>query len=137
MAREGSHQRVASWDMADASTCFHHDLTISREVFCSAQWFKCKAVVHSITSSARARIDGGMVKPSDFAVLRLMSRSSRVDHSTGNSAASRRRESGQRSSRVAGVSRCCWRAIAHQSTDMLVSDGAIGLGPKRRPMCAG
>ena len=34
--------------------------------------------VYSITSSARARIDGGMVRPSAFAVFMLMTRSNLV-----------------------------------------------------------
>ena len=32
----------------------------------------CRTVAHSITSSARARIDGGTVRPSALAVLRLI-----------------------------------------------------------------
>src|SRR4029079_14875618 len=42
---------------------------------------------HSITSSARARNDSGIVRPSAFAVLRLMIKSNRVDCSTGISPA--------------------------------------------------
>ena len=38
---------------------------------------------YSITSSARARIDGGMLRPSAFAVLRLMTNSNVVGCSTG------------------------------------------------------
>src|SRR5829696_9409326 len=41
---------------------------------------------HSITSSARARKVGGMVRPSPRAVLRLMRNSNRVGCSTGKSA---------------------------------------------------
>jgi MFS family permease len=44
------------------------------------------APLHSITSSARARIDGGMVRPSAFAVFRLMTSSNVVGCSTGSSA---------------------------------------------------
>ena len=43
------------------------------------------ASAHSMTSSARARIDGGTVRPSAFAVLRLMISSMRVDWTTGSS----------------------------------------------------
>src|SRR5262245_44831432 len=43
-------------------------------------------VGHSITSSARASSDGGIVRPSAFAVLRLMTRSNFVGCSTGKSA---------------------------------------------------
>jgi hypothetical protein len=42
--------------------------------------------VHSITSSARSRIDGGTVKPSALAVLRLMNISNLVGCTTGKSA---------------------------------------------------
>ena len=41
---------------------------------------------HSITSSARSRIDWGMVRPSAFAVLRLITSSNLVGCSTGRSA---------------------------------------------------
>src|SRR5262249_62270668 len=41
---------------------------------------------HWITSSARASTDGGMVRPSAFAVLRLMTSSNLVACSTGGSA---------------------------------------------------
>src|SRR5262249_52477556 len=41
---------------------------------------------HSMTSSARARIDGGTVRPSNCAVLRLTTSSNRVGCSTGRSA---------------------------------------------------
>src|SRR4029077_3960326 len=41
---------------------------------------------HSITSSARARIDGGTVRPSALAVLRLTTSSNRVGCWTGRSA---------------------------------------------------
>src|SRR5262245_17613484 len=41
------------------------------------------AAPHSITSSARARSDGGTSRPSAFAVLRLMTNSNFVDRSTG------------------------------------------------------
>src|SRR5437667_10574774 len=41
---------------------------------------------HSITSSARARIAGGIVRPSAPAVLRLTARSNLVGGSTGRSA---------------------------------------------------
>jgi hypothetical protein len=40
---------------------------------------------HSITSSARARSVGGIVRPSTFAVLRLITSSSRDGNSTGKS----------------------------------------------------
>src|SRR5262245_8797812 len=43
-------------------------------------------VHHSITWSARPSTDGGMVRPSAFAVLRLMTRSYLVGCSTGRSA---------------------------------------------------
>jgi hypothetical protein len=39
--------------------CHHHRLQVG------------KAVIHSMTSSARARIEGGTVRPSALAVLRL------------------------------------------------------------------
>jgi hypothetical protein len=41
---------------------------------------------YSMTSSARARIDGGTVRPSALAVLRLMISSTFVDWTTGSSA---------------------------------------------------
>ena len=41
---------------------------------------------YSITSSARASSDGGKVRPSDFAVLRLMTSSNLIGCSTGISA---------------------------------------------------
>src|SRR5262249_3522618 len=44
------------------------------------------AAVHSITSSARARIEGGTVRPSSFAVLRLTTSSNVVGCWTGRSA---------------------------------------------------
>jgi hypothetical protein len=44
------------------------------------------ASIHSITSSARARIDGGTVRPSALAVLRSMTSSNVVGCSTGRSA---------------------------------------------------
>ena len=44
------------------------------------------AAPYSITSSARDRIDGGMVRPSAFAVLRLMTNSNVVGCTTGRSA---------------------------------------------------
>jgi len=44
------------------------------------------APVHSITSSARARIESGIVSPIAFAVLRLMTMSNFVACSTGRSA---------------------------------------------------
>src|SRR6516164_6802829 len=44
------------------------------------------ATFHSITSSARARSDGGTVRPSAFAVLRLIVRSYLVGACTGRSA---------------------------------------------------
>ena len=45
-----------------------------------------RGVGHSITSSARARIDGGTVRPSALAVLRLMASSKVVGCWTGRSA---------------------------------------------------
>src|SRR6478672_11706219 len=45
-----------------------------------------RAPIHSITSSARARIVGGMIRPSAFADLRLMIRLTLVDCITGRSA---------------------------------------------------
>ena len=45
-----------------------------------------KRQAYSITSSARARSDGGMVSPSAFAVLRLINNSYFVGCSTGKSA---------------------------------------------------
>jgi hypothetical protein len=47
---------------------------------------ECAPVHYWITSSARASSDGGMVSPSAFAVLRLMTSSNRVGRSTGKSA---------------------------------------------------
>src|SRR5262245_1847669 len=44
------------------------------------------AALHSITSSARSRNDSGMVRPSVFAVVRLMTRSNLVGCWTGMSA---------------------------------------------------
>src|SRR5262249_44751101 len=44
------------------------------------------AVHYSITSSARARIDGGTVRPSALAVFKLITSSNRVGCSTGRSA---------------------------------------------------
>src|SRR5947207_15453070 len=43
-------------------------------------------LAYSITSSARARIDGGTMTPSAFAVLRLMTNSKMVGCMTGRSA---------------------------------------------------
>src|SRR6516165_206002 len=43
------------------------------------------ALHHSITSSARARSEGGTVRPSAFAVLRLITSSTLVACSTGRS----------------------------------------------------
>ena len=45
------------------------------------------AAFHSITSSARARSEGGIVRPSALAVLKLMTNSSLVGNSTGKSLA--------------------------------------------------
>ena len=44
------------------------------------------ALTYSITSSARPSTDGGIVSPSAFAVLRLMTNSNFVGCSTGRSA---------------------------------------------------
>jgi hypothetical protein len=44
------------------------------------------SAIHSITSSARASIVGGTVRPNAFAVVRLMTRSNLVGCSTGRSA---------------------------------------------------
>src|SRR5262245_45548180 len=44
------------------------------------------AHLHSMTSSARARLEGGTVRPSALAVLRLTTSSNRVGCSTGRSA---------------------------------------------------
>src|SRR5262249_48923463 len=44
------------------------------------------SAVHSITSSGRARSDGGTVRPSALAVVRLMANSKRVGCMTGSSA---------------------------------------------------
>ena len=41
------------------------------------------APVHSITSSARSRIDGGTARPSALAVLRLMTNSNLTGRNTG------------------------------------------------------
>src|SRR5262249_46787115 len=46
-----------------------------------------RATLHSITSSARARNDSGIVSPSALAVLRLMTNSTFVTCCTGRSAA--------------------------------------------------
>ena len=45
-----------------------------------------RAALHSITSSAVARSDGGTVSPSAFAAFRLMTSSNLVDCTTGRSA---------------------------------------------------
>src|SRR6267378_7839123 len=45
-----------------------------------------RLVIYSITWSARPRTDGGIVRPSAFAVLRLMTNSNLVGCSTGRSA---------------------------------------------------
>src|SRR5260370_14097064 len=42
--------------------------------------------LHSITRSARRRIDGGILRPSAFAVLRLIASSNFVGRSTGSAA---------------------------------------------------
>src|SRR5262249_33383989 len=47
---------------------------------------ECSAFHYSITRSARASSDGGIVSPSAFAVLRLMTSSNFVGCSTGRSA---------------------------------------------------
>src|SRR5262245_30028812 len=47
---------------------------------------KADIVAHSIISSARACIDGGTLRPSAFAVVRLMINSNLVGCSTGRSA---------------------------------------------------
>jgi hypothetical protein len=52
---------------------------------CSAANY-LRGVHHSITSSARANSDGGTVRASAFAVLRLMTSSSVVGCSTARSA---------------------------------------------------
>src|SRR4030088_281830 len=44
------------------------------------------SIAHSITSSARARIVGGIVRPSDLEVFRLMTSWNFVGSSTGRSA---------------------------------------------------
>ena len=46
---------------------------------------KMKQLIYSITSSARASSDGGIVRPSALAVLRLMTSSNFVGCSTGRS----------------------------------------------------
>src|SRR6516162_8950739 len=52
----------------------------------SQQEQQLAAVHHSMTSSARARIEGGTVRPSSFAVLRLTTSSKVVGCWTGRSA---------------------------------------------------
>src|SRR5262244_1352927 len=52
----------------------------------AAQQHQLAAVYHSMTSVAQARIDGGTVRPSALAVLRLTTSSNRVGCWTGRSA---------------------------------------------------
>jgi hypothetical protein len=51
---------------------------------------------YSITLSARARIDGGMVRPSAFGVLRFMTSSNLVGYRTGSSLGLALSEAGRR-----------------------------------------
>src|SRR5262249_6242523 len=53
---------------------------------CAAEQRDELAALHSITSSARDRNDSGIVRPSAFAVVRLMTKSNLVGCSTGISA---------------------------------------------------
>src|SRR5438034_2076939 len=57
-----------------------------RKVRQTDSYSAAKKSSYSITSSARARSAGGMLSPSDFAVLRFITKSNLVGCSTGRSA---------------------------------------------------
>jgi hypothetical protein len=67
-----------------AARAIEQDRNLVREIFGAGR----RRVVsgHSITRSARTSSDGGMVRPSALAVLRLMTSSNLVGCSTGRSA---------------------------------------------------
>ena len=71
------------WPLADAAAA--NPLSVTQTS--SGIWFAAApGAGYSITLSARCRSDGGIVRPSAFAVLRLMTRSNFVGCSTGRSA---------------------------------------------------
>jgi hypothetical protein len=59
---------------------------IASERIVPTEWHDLTLVFYWITSSARASTDGGIVRPSVFAVLRLITNSNLVGCSTGRSA---------------------------------------------------
>src|SRR5215813_2115953 len=72
-----AHTRPASETLHESGHPSTYDLT---------DGFDTKRPFYSITSSARARIDGGMVRPRVLAVLRLTTSSKLVGCCTGRSA---------------------------------------------------
>jgi hypothetical protein len=75
-------------DIPAAEAFFRDHLRVSRPEILAAtlQFLNPSAGLHSITSSARASNVAGTSRPSAFAVLRLMTRSSLVGCTTGRSA---------------------------------------------------
>src|SRR3954451_23696597 len=79
----------ASWPLSPGAT--QHSLPSGRYSLLGPDFHRLDRTsfawrTHSITSSARARSDGGTSRPSAFAVVRLMTRSILVGCSTGMSA---------------------------------------------------
>jgi hypothetical protein len=73
--------------VAISAVCFQQSGNASRSSTALSQRpFRKPVGIHSITSSARASSDGGISKPSAFAVLRLMTSSYFVGACTGKSA---------------------------------------------------
>jgi hypothetical protein len=77
----GRQARSYQQSAADAATRCPDGMPESAEMHA-----RSKPQRYSITSSARASSGGGTVRPSAFAVLRLMTRSNLVGCSTGMSA---------------------------------------------------
>src|SRR5262249_14287759 len=59
------------------------EIVTMRRQLCDEHVAAENQAAHSITSSARSRNDSGIVRPSAFAVVRLMTRSNLVGCSTG------------------------------------------------------
>jgi hypothetical protein len=78
--------RPGDAEEADNRHCLLLRVQLPRRCHCASQQEQKLAAVHSMTSSARARTAGGTVRPSDFAVFRLMTSRNLVGCWTGRSA---------------------------------------------------
>jgi hypothetical protein len=78
----GLIQMSALAHFADPSRTFREVREVPEPVVSS----RSKTYAYSITSSAMARMPGGILRPSAWAVLRLMTKSNLLDCTTGRSA---------------------------------------------------